>query len=212
MAKTLGGVTATINCMIISGFPGIGKTTTFHEMKKADLFARCVDMDVKDYGTTNGIDVADPAAYVAEVEKLSKQNACIFVTTDPTVRLKLREAHLFYIVIAPEFPPKLASAIPNYRPDPLQKALYMKRFTDNPGYNSMAAQTLDGKGYEDALIDLFQDPMPHFVFPTLNKQVVDQAWMMIDQLTRQVMSPQALMGMPGAPKPDQAMIADMPIK
>ena len=118
----------------------------------------------------------------------------------------------FYIVIAPEFPPKLASAIPNYRPDPLQKALYMKRFTDNPGYNSMAAQTLDGKGYEDALIDLFQDPMPHFVFPTLNKQVVDQAWMMIDQLTRQVMSPQALMGMPGAPKPGQAMIADMPIK
>ena len=211
MAKTLGGITATINCMIISGFPGIGKTSTFNEMKKADIFARCVDMDVKNYGTTNGIDVADPAAYVNEVDKLSKENACIFVSTDPVIRQKLREANLFYIVIAPEFPPALASAIPNYRPDPLQRALYMKRFSDNPGYNSLAAQTLDGKGYEDALIDLFQDPMPHFVFPTLDKKVVDQAWMMIDQMTRQFVDPAKLLGM-NPKNQSNGLIASTPMK
>lgn len=209
MPKKLGGVTATVNCMIISGFPGIGKTSTFKEMKGTDILAKVVDMDVKNYGTTNGIDVADPAAYVSKVEELSKTNGCIFVSTDPIIRLKLREAHLFYIVIAPEFPPSMASAIPGYRPDPLLRAQYMKRFTDNLGYNSLAAQTLDGKGYEDALVDLFQDPMPHFVFPTLNKQVVDQAWMMIDQMTRQMISPEALMGK--APMPQKPVVGSAPM-
>lgn len=196
MSKAPGGVTATVNCMIISGFPGIGKTSTFNEMKKNDILAKVVDMDVKNYGTTNGIDVADPAAYVNEVVQKSKNHGLIFVTTDPTVRQKMQEAHLFYIVIAPEFPPSMASKIPTYRPDPLLRAKYMKRFTDSLGYNSMAAQTLDGKGYEDALLDLFKDPMPHFIFPELNKQVVDQAWMMIDQLTRQAISPSPMGGNP----------------
>lgn len=207
MAKNLGGITATVTCMIISGFPGIGKTSTFHEMKKANIFAKAVDMDVKDYGTTNGINVADPAAYVRKVEELSKENACIFVSSDPDVRQKLKEAHLFYIVIAPEFPPAMASAIPGYHPDLLLKANYMKRFTDNVGYNSMAAAALDGKGYEDALMDLFRDPMPHFVTPVLNKQVVDRAWMMIDQLTRQTISPAQLMGANG----QKSILAETPI-
>ena len=210
MAKTLNGVTATVTCMIVSGFPGIGKTTTFNEMKKRDILAKVVDMDVKDYGTTNGIDVADPAAYVRKVKELSQSNGIIFVYTDPTIRAKLREAELFYIVIAPEFPPKLASAIPNYRPDPLLRSSYMKRFSDNLGYNSMAGQTLDGKGYEDALVDLFNDPMPHFVFPMLNHQVIEQCWMMIDQLTRQFVNPQQLMGM-GGPKPGQGIVGSMPV-
>lgn len=212
MAKTLGGVTATINCMIISGFPGIGKTSTYNEIKKRDALARAVDMDVKDYGTTNGIDVADPAAYVRKVEELSKTNEVIFVSTDPVIRQKLRDARLFYIVVAPEFPPKMASAIPNYRPNPLLRAEYMKRFSDNIGYNSLAAQTLDGKGYEDALIDLFKDPMIHFVNSNLTRQVVDQAWMMIDQLTRQVINAQTLMpGMPGGPKPGQGIVGSAPL-
>lgn len=201
MSKAPGGVTAHIDCMIVSGFPGIGKTSTWKQMKTDFIGARAIDMDVKNYGTTNGINVADPAAYVRECQELSKQNACIFVTIDPVVRLKLREASLFYIVIAPEFPPALADRIPNYRPDPFMRAQYMKRFTDNLGYNSLCASTLDGKGYDDVLTDLFNDPMPHLVSPVLNKQVLDQAWMMIEQMTRQTVSPSQLMGMQGAPKP-----------
>lgn len=77
----------------------------------------------------------------------------------------------------------------------------MKRFTDNLGYNSLAAQTLDGKGYEDALIDLFKDPMPHFVFPTLTKQILDQMWQMVEQMTRTTVSPQQLAGMGQQPHP-----------
>lgn len=201
MSLQPGGVTAHIDCMIVSGFPGIGKTSTWKEMKKDFIGARAMDFDVKDYGTTNGINVADPAEYVRKVQEASKENACIFVTSDPDVRLKLREAHLFYIVVAPEFPPKLVDQIPNYRPDPMLRAQYMKRFTDNLGYNSMCAQTLDGKGYEDALTDLFDDPMPHFVSPVLNKQILDQFWMMIEQMTRQTVSPSQLMGMGQQPKP-----------
>lgn len=205
MSKGPGGFTARINCMIISGFPGIGKTSTYNEMKKSFIGAKCIDMDVRNYGTTNGINVADPAAYVRECEQLSKENACIFVTSDSAVRAKLREAQLFYIVVAPEFPPAIAGHIPNYRPDITLRARYMKRFSENLGYNSLCAQTLDGKGYEDALIDLFQDPMPHLVIPPempyLNKAFVDQAWMMIEQMTRQTINPQQLMNMPGAPNP-----------
>jgi hypothetical protein len=195
MSKMPGGYTARINCMIIAGFPGIGKTSTWKQMKLDFAGARAVDMDVKNYGTTNGINVADPAAYANEVEQKSHDNACIFVCTDPDVLSKLREAHLFYIVVAPEFPPSMASQIPYYRPNPLERAQYMKRFTDNIGYNSLAAQTLDGKGYEDALIDLFRDPMPHIVSPVLNKQVVDQSWAIVEQMTRQTISPNQLMGM-----------------
>lgn len=201
MSLKPGGVTAHIDCMIVSGFPGIGKTSTWKQMKHDYIGARAVDMDVKDYGTTNGINVADPAEYVRKVQEAAKENACIFVTSDPTVRLKLREAHLFYIVVAPEFPPALAEKIPHYRPDPMMRAQYMQRFKDNLGYNSMCAQTLDGKGYEDALMDLFNDPMPHFVTPVLNKQVLDQFWMMVEQMTRQTVSPGQLMGMGQQPKP-----------
>ena len=201
MSKGPGGFTARVNCMIVSGFPGIGKTSTYNQMKKDFIGARAVDMDVKNYGTTNGINVADPAEYVRLVEEYSHENACIFVSTDPEIRAKLREAHLFYIVVAPEFPPALANAIPHYRPDPLTRSNYMKRFTDNLGYNSLAAQTLDGKGYEDALIDLFKDPMPHFVFPTLTKQILDQMWQMVEQMTRTTVSPQQLAGMGQHPHP-----------
>lgn len=201
MSKGPGGFTAHIDCMIVSGFPGIGKTSTWKEMKRDYIGARAVDMDVKDYGTTNGINVADPAEYVRKCVEFSKENACIFVTIDPEVRAKMREAQLFYIVVAPEFPPALANMLPGYRPDPFLRAGYMKRFTDNLGYNSLCAQTLDGKGYEDALTELFNDPMPHIVSPVLNKAVLDQAWMQVEQLTRQTMSPQQLMGMQQAPKP-----------
>lgn len=197
MSKSPGGITAHINCMIISGFPGIGKTSTYNEMKKSFIGARCVDMDVRDYGTTNGIDVEDPAAYVNKVEKLSKENACIFVTMDRRVRLKLQEAHLFYIVVAPEFPPAWADQIPGFKPNPLTRVQYMKRFSESIGYNSLCAQTLDGKGYDDALMDICADPMPHFISPVLNKAVVDQMWQLVEGLTRQTFSQEQLKQMAG---------------
>ena len=209
MSKGPGGTTITIDCMIVSGFPGIGKTTTFNEMKKNLITAKVADMDVRNYGTTNGINVADPAAYVAEVERLSKEIALIFVTSDPQVRQKLQEAHLFYIVIAPEFPPQMAANIPGYVPDLLMRQQYMRRFKDHLGANTLAGNTLDGKGYEDAILDIFNDPMPHLVAPVINKQIIDQAWRMIEGMTRQVLSPGALVGM-GLQRPPQRMIDNLP--
>ena len=201
MSLKPGGVTAHIDCMIVSGFPGIGKTSTYLQMKKDFIGARAVDMDVKDYGTTNGIDVANPAAYVTKVQEASKENACIFVTCDPTVRALMREAHLFYVVVAPEFPPAAANMLPGYRPDPLVRSQYMRRFKDNLGYNSMAAQLLDGPGYDQVIEQIFNDPMPHMVCPNLTKQFLDTLWMMLEQQTRQTVSPNQLMGMAGAPRP-----------
>lgn len=195
MSKQPGGITAHIDCMIIAGFPGIGKTTTYAQMKMEDPLARVADLDVKDFGTTNGMDVADPAAYVNRIMLMKDSFALIFVTIDPAVRQKMQEARLFYMTVAPEFPPSIASALPTYRPDPLLKASFMARFKDNLGYNTKAGALLDGKGYEDVLESLFKDPMPHIISPVLNKQVVDQAWMQAEQLTRQTVNPQQLMEM-----------------
>lgn len=201
MSKGPGGFTVTVKCMIISGFPGIGKTHCFNEFKKQNIFAKVQDMDVRNYGTTNGINVADPAEYVRQVKALSEENDIIFVTCDREVRMKLCEAELFYIVIAPEFPPQLGNRIPGYRPDALMRAMYMKRFTEKLGSNTLAGETLSGRGYEDAIVDIFSDPMPHIVAPVLNRQIVDQAWNMIDQLTRQTIGANQLMGMAGVPQP-----------
>jgi hypothetical protein len=200
-------VTAHIDCLVVAGFPGIGKTTTAKKLREVRIGACCYDLDVRDFGTTNGIDVADPGEYVRRVvacveegKEKARENSCVFVTIDSVVRAGLREAGLFYLVIAPEFPPSMANQIPHYRPDPLLKSRYMKRFSDNPGYNSQCAQLLEGNGYEAALLELFNDPMPHMIMETLNAQSLDQCWMVVEQLTRQVMSPQMLAGMPGAPR------------
>lgn len=188
MSKGPGGFTAHIDCMIIAGFPGIGKTSCFNAYKKRDILAKTLDFDVKDWGTTNGMDVADPAAYVQAVDNMSKTTQLIFVTVDPAVRQKLRQANLFYIVLAPEFPPAIASQMPGFRPDPMTRALYMRRFHDNLGYNSKAAALLDGSGYEHVLTDLFMDPMPHLITPLLTPEIVDVAWQQVEQLTRQTLS------------------------
>ena len=196
MSKGPGGFTARINCMIIAGFPGIGKTTTFHEMKKEYIGAKVVDMDVRRYGTTNGVDVADPAAYVIECEKLSHENACIFVTCDAKVRQKLQEAHLFYTVVAPEFPPHMAKQLPpQFQPNPLLRQAYIDRFTEknlDTAYDKMAGRLLEGRGYDDLINELFQDPMPHVVSYLLNRAVVDQAWRQIEALTRTTLTPEQL--------------------
>ena len=139
--------------------------------------ARVADLDVKDYGTTNGMDVADPAAYVNRIMLMKDSFALIFVSIDPAIRQKMEEARLFYMTVAPEFPPSIASAMPTYRPDPLIKASFMKRLPITWVYNTKASTLLDGNGYEDVLESLFRDPMPHIISPVLNKQVVDQAWM-----------------------------------
>lgn len=208
MSKGPGGLTVTVNCMIIAGFPGIGKTSTYKEMKTSFIGARVVDMDVRDYGTTNGINVADPAAYVEKMKAYSTDNALILCTCDPEVRAKMREAGLFYIVISPEFPPQMANMIPNYVPDPTARAAYMKRFSDHLGANVLAGQTLDGKGYEDAIIELFNDPMPHLVAPFLNKEIVSQSWELIERMTRQVISPGALVDM-GVQRPDISVMNEV---
>ena len=44
MSKGPGGMTVTINCMIIAGFPGIGKSTTYAEMKAGLATARVAEM------------------------------------------------------------------------------------------------------------------------------------------------------------------------
>lgn len=190
-----GGITYSINCLIICGFPGIGKTTTFNEIKSNMITARVVDMDVQNYGTTNGIDVADPAAYVREIKAKSADHALIMCSCDPVVREKLREAQLFYAVVAPEFPPAIAEKMPiGLRPDPLQRAMYMKRF-EGVKTNTKAGKTLQGEGYTQAIIELFNDPMPHIVAPFINKQVINQVWTMVEQTCRQYINPNQLMGM-----------------
>ena len=208
MSKGPGGMTVTINCMIIAGFPGIGKSTTYAEMKAGLATARVADMDVKDFGTTNGINVADPAAYVNQIKLLSADKALIFCTIDPTVRQKLREAGLFYVVVAPEFPPAMAAQLPGFRPDPFLRASYMKRFKDNLGANVLAGQLLDGKGYEDVITECFNDPMPHLVSPFLNKEVVGKVWEIIEGMTRQVLTPGMLTEM-GVQRPANAMLKEM---
>lgn len=191
------GIRADIDCLIIAGFPGIGKTSTYNEMKKVDIGARCIDMDVKYENTTNGIDVADPADYVNRVMKLSKENAIIFVTTDPVVRQKMREAGLFYMIVAPEFPDNFP--IPQqFRPDPLARAQYMQRFTQIGG-NSKAGETLAGRGYADAIADLFGDPRPKAVMQTLTRQGVDVMWQQLEMQTRDMLgslSPEAIKDLP----------------
>lgn len=203
MSKSPGGITAIIDCLIIAGFPGIGKTSTYHEMKKSFIGAKVIDMDVQDYGTTNGMNVADPAEYVRKMVEYSHENALILCTVDPAVRKKMQEANLFYATVAPEFPPALASAIPNYRPNPMTRAQYMQRFSNNPLYNSKAGQLLDGRGYEDVIIDLFKDPRPKFVSETLNKATVNTFWDALDSLTRQHFGQNQLMSMAAA-TPDEA--------
>ena len=196
MSKAPGGFTARINCMIISGFPGIGKTSTYNEMKKEFIGAKVIDMDVRRYGTTNGIDVADPAAYVTECEKLSHENACIFVTCDAHVRQKLQEAHLFYTVVAPEFPPHMAQQLPpQFAPNLALRQAYIDRFNEknlDTAYDKMAGRLLEGRGYQDLIEELFKDPMPHVVSYVLNRAVVDQAWMQIEALTRTTLTPEQL--------------------
>lgn len=195
MSKGPGGLTAHINCMIICGFPAIGKTSTYNQMKKDYILSRVFDMDVSRYGTTDGINVADPAAYVREIEQRSGENALVLCTIDREVRRKLNEANLFYMVFAPEFPPSMAEKMPNYVPDPLLKANYMKRFDNIVGYHSEAAVTLAKGGYEKILDDLFKDPMPHVVSPILDKNAVNASWNIADQLTRQTMTPNQFIGM-----------------
>ena len=193
------GIRADIDCLIISGFPGIGKTATYKEMKKCDILAKAIDMDVRNENTTNGIDVSDPADYVRRVVEHSKNNAIIFVTCDPVVRLKMREANLFYMLVAPEFPPEIANAVPgNFRPDTSVRLEYMKRFT-GIGSNTKAGETLAGKGYEDCIRDMFGDSRPKCVMNTLNKITVDVMWRQLEAQTRNTlgnMNPQDIANLP----------------
>ena len=205
MSKKPGGMTAHIDCMIISGFPGIGKTSTYNAMKKDYAGARCLDMDVRQYGTTNGMDVADPVEYVNRILNACKDNACIFVSADRAVRMQMQRAHLFYMIVAPEFPPQLANRMANYVPDLGLKARYMSRFGRKtvaldgeirPNTDTeLTAKLLDGNGYTDIITELFRDPMPHVISERLDKKVVEQAWIKAEQLTRQVIAPRQLVAM-----------------
>lgn len=205
MSKKPGGMTAHIDCMVISGFPGIGKSTTWAQMKKDYEGAKAIDMDVRQYGTTNGMDVADPVAYVNRLLEYCKDNACVFVTADRAVRMQMQKAHIFYMIVAPEFPPQLADRMPGYVPDLATRARYMARFNrPSPIYgapvstemgHTLTAKLLDGNGYNDIIQELFRDPMPHVVYPYLDKRVVEVAWMKAEQLTRQVIAPRQLVAM-----------------
>lgn len=219
MSKGPGGTTVRIDCMIIAGFPGIGKTSTFNEMKLTNQDAKVVDLDVKDFGTTNGMDVADPAAYAARVKLLSATNALIFVTADPQVREALRRANLFYVIAMPEFPREIGEQL-GFRES--FKDIYMQRFSRAQEYqrqraeslgmdpmqsnlldptigflsgDNKAGQLLDASGYEYVIKMTFDDPMPHIVVPLLNKAIVTQIWEQIEQQTRTMISPQQLVGM-----------------
>lgn len=202
MSKKPGGFTAHIDCMVISGFPGIGKTTTYNAMKKDYAGARCLDMDVRHFGTTNGMDVANPADYVQRILNACKDNACIFVTADRQVRALMQRAHLFYMIVAPEFPPEYANRMANYVPDLGLRARYMARFVkpakpvgDSAVVDDMTARLLDGNGYTDIIRELFRDPMPHVISERLDKRVVEQAWIKAEELTRQVIAPRQLVAM-----------------
>lgn len=232
MSKGPGGTTVRIDCMIIAGFPGIGKTSTYNEMKLSAPDAKVVDLDVKDFGTTNGMDVADPAAYAARVKLLSATNALIFVTADPQVREALRKANLFYVIAMPEFPREIGEQM-GFKQS--FKDVYMQRFTmarehqrqqaiaagvnpDNPvmldstiGFlsgDSKAAQMLDSAGYEYVIKMTFDDPMPHIVVPLLNKMIVSQIWEQIEQQTRMMVSPQQLVGM-GVNRPASSIFHEL---
>ncbi len=180
---------ATITTLIISGFPGIGKTFTFNEIKKQVPGAKIADMDVRNYGTTNGMNVEKPDEYVRQIEGMVKDKyEVIFVSVDPVVRLKMREANLFYVVIGPEHPPEINMQLPvQFRSDPLQRALYMKRF-DEIGGNRLAAQALEGRKYDDTIRDMFGDPMPKVVSQVLNPAILNDVWAKLDAQTRYVLS------------------------
>lgn len=197
MSKSPGGTpkgfTAHVNCLILCGFPAIGKTSTYNQMKKDFIGARVFDMDVSRYGTTDGINVEDPAAYVREMTVRSTENALVLCTIDQKVRDLLRRANLFYMVFAPEFPPHMAQGS-NYTPDPFLKIEYMKRF-DNLGYNTPAATTLANNGYERIIDELFKDPMPHVITPVMDKPAVNAAWNAADNLTRQMVTPSQFVSM-----------------
>ena len=202
MSKKPGGITAHIDCMVLSGFPGIGKTTTYNAMKKDYAGARCIDMDVRQFGTTDGINVADPENYVKRILEACKDNACIFVTADREVRRWMQRMHIFYMIVAPEFPPQYADRMANYIPDLGLKARYMTRFIKPARVNDSVTvvdkrteKLLAGDGYTKLIEELFRDPMPHVITENLDKRAVEQAWIKAEELTRQVIAPRQLVAM-----------------
>lgn len=219
MSKGLGGVTVRIDCMIMAGFPGIGKTSTFNEMKLSHPDAKVVDLDVSQFGSTDGISVPDPAAYAARVKILSATNALIFTTADPQVRAALRAANLFYVIVMPEMPEEITLQMGIKE---RFKDIYMQRFIQGDdvhkaaalagtnleqqgfvmngsgttlSFDNKAAPLLDSRGYETVIRETFDDPMPHIVVPLINKVIVSQVWEQIEQQTRTMINPQQLVGM-----------------
>lgn len=180
---------ATVTTLIIAGFPGIGKTTCCKLYQALKPGCKVADLDVHDYGTTNGMNVSDPEAYMTKIENLVKDKyEIIFTTIDPVVREKMRRANLLYVMVAPEFPPEINCQMPpQIRSDALTRAAYMKRF-DEIGGNKQAAAALEGRKYDDTLRDMFGDPFPKVVTKELNQLIIEEIWKKLDAQTRFMLS------------------------
>lgn len=90
--------TAELKSAVIAGFPGIGKTTLYLDVKKRDLSTSLIDVNVDDFIGKDDF----PQNYITRIRECTEKYAVILVDASPRIREAMRDANIFYSIIYPD--------------------------------------------------------------------------------------------------------------
>lgn len=96
---------ADLKSAVIAGFPGIGKTTLYLDVKKRDLSTSLIDIDINDFIGKDDF----PQNYINRIRECSEKYAVILVDASPVIREAMTDANIFYSIVYPDI-----SSMKNY--------------------------------------------------------------------------------------------------
>lgn len=141
---------------VICGFPGVGKTTLFNELKDRDI--KIVDSDSSKFDKANF-----PANYIEHIKEKLAEGYYILCSTHSVVRQALANADIVYLLVIP------ASA--DQKPEYM--ARYQERGSPQPFLDLMEAK------WDEFMFDVWNDENS-IIFPLWPGQYLDT---LVDKIT-----------------------------